>query len=682
MNKKYKIIYKLQFFYLFGSLFSQQEVSSAQEPITNEVVVERHYNGVKKIVNVYRGKGVNEVMIAKYGFFDSGIKNFVSNYKDNKQNGLYTRWNANGIKVEECTYKNNNMDGSFSSWFDNGNIDKKYNYKDGKIDGSQEWYYENGNKAESSEYTLGMRNGNYVRWFYDGQKEYSNNYKDDKMDGLQEWYYKNGVKSRSSEYSLGVKNGNFKEWYENGQLKFNFNYKNNKKDGLQEEWSNNGKLITSGNYKDGEMHGLQEYYRFGDENGEPNGMKSQSLEYSFGELNGQFKEWFWNGKLKYKGNYKDKKYDGIYESYYDNGGKQFIKEYSLGTLNGEYSEFSNDGKLITKGVYEEGLMQGKWYFYFKNKNNIELFAEPFYKNGNGGDPNDNGIPFNGMTGKVVTYFATGEKYAESYFNNGIREGDLTRYYKDGSIKMEVKFIKGKANGDMISYHKNGNISTFHQLKDGELAGLYYEKDSTGETIVSESYYVSGQQKPIAYFHDDDNFSNTLPWVSGDEYQAPIKVDFSNPSNRLYKMWNDRITSISIEEGYQVKVFEDGNFKGRYAIFTSADDLSHLKKFRMNDEISSFIIDVYIPESLVAIFYSDGDFQGKYFRYGVGQVKNMKKETNFNDDISSIRIKEGYRVKIYQNDSFNGRSTELIESASELKSLNMNDDMSSFIIERL
>ena len=56
----------------------------SQRPVKNEVVSERHPNGLKKLVLVFEGTGLNELLVGKYGFYDSGIKEFVEFYKNNK----------------------------------------------------------------------------------------------------------------------------------------------------------------------------------------------------------------------------------------------------------------------------------------------------------------------------------------------------------------------------------------------------------------------------------------------------------------------------------------------------------------------------------------------------------------------------------------------------------------------
>ena len=38
-------------------------------------------------------------------------------------------------------------------------------------------------------------------------------------------------------------------------------------------------------------------------------------------------------------------------------------------------------------------------------------------------------------------------------------------------------------------------------------------------------------------------------VAEADKKVPLIIDFVNPHNRLYKMFNDRITSIEIEPGY-------------------------------------------------------------------------------------------------------------------------------------
>ena len=79
---------------LFGVCFGQ----SKSEPIRNEVITERHDNGLKKLVLVYEGQGINESLTAKYGFYDNGLKAFIETYKNNIRDGQSVEWYENGMK--------------------------------------------------------------------------------------------------------------------------------------------------------------------------------------------------------------------------------------------------------------------------------------------------------------------------------------------------------------------------------------------------------------------------------------------------------------------------------------------------------------------------------------------------------------------------------------------------------
>ena len=45
----------------------------------NEVIIERHENGLKKIVMVFEGTGLNEIKVAEYGFYANGLKSYIKN---------------------------------------------------------------------------------------------------------------------------------------------------------------------------------------------------------------------------------------------------------------------------------------------------------------------------------------------------------------------------------------------------------------------------------------------------------------------------------------------------------------------------------------------------------------------------------------------------------------------------
>ena len=68
---------------------------------------------------------------------------------------------------------------------------------------------------------------------------------------------------------------------------------------------------------------------------------------------GLVEEFYENGQLKFKGNYKDGKEDGRHEWFYRNGKINMMINYKDGKLHGFYSIYSEDGsRFLTE--YENG----------------------------------------------------------------------------------------------------------------------------------------------------------------------------------------------------------------------------------------------------------------------------------------------------------------------------------------
>jgi hypothetical protein len=75
----------------------------------------------------------------------------------------------------------------------------------------------------------------------------------------------------------------------------------------------------------------------------------------------------------------------------------------------------------------------------------------------------------------------------------------------------------------------------------------------------------------------------------------------------------------------------------------------------------------------ACFYRDSDFRGQYFCIPRGGTYRGLPR-GFNDSISSIRVFRA-RVKIFQNENFNGRSTDIHSDVHNLRG-NWKDTVSS------
>ena len=146
--RKYLIIYIIIISILLG-----------QKPDKNEIITERHSNGLKKLVLVFEGEGLNEILIGKYGFYENGLKRFVELYNNNLKNGKSIYWYENGQKKEEGTLKDGKHHGLITGWYENGQKKVEGNFKDGEKDGKRTEWYENGKKDREEHYKDGIPDG-------------------------------------------------------------------------------------------------------------------------------------------------------------------------------------------------------------------------------------------------------------------------------------------------------------------------------------------------------------------------------------------------------------------------------------------------------------------------------------------------------------------------------------------
>ena len=86
-------------------------VGFSQQLKTNEVVTERHDNGLKKLLLVFEGTGINEALVGKYGFYEDGLNEFIELYRNNKKHGKSLYWHDNGNQKGELNYKDGKLYG-------------------------------------------------------------------------------------------------------------------------------------------------------------------------------------------------------------------------------------------------------------------------------------------------------------------------------------------------------------------------------------------------------------------------------------------------------------------------------------------------------------------------------------------------------------------------------------------
>ena len=87
------------------------------------------------------------------------------------------------------------------------------------------------------------------------------------------------------------------------------------------------------------------------------------------------------------------------------------------------------------------------------------------------------------------------------------------------------------------------------------------------------------------------------------------------------------------------------------------------------------------DDCIATFYSDIDYKGKAVDLPEGEflLSSLQSYGITNDDISSLKVKSGFKVVVYENDGFGGKSKSYTASTANMGS-EWNDQVSSIKIE--
>ena len=238
---------------------------------------------------------------------DVAISGNIATVKESGQpfTGIYVEFGEIGNAQVVRNYQNGTLNGPMFMYYQNGNLQKVVNYTNGIRDID---FYGNGNSKTIRNYKNGMLNGNSFDFDEFGRLtsslEYVNNTKNGK-----EIKISNGIVTNENNYVNGQLNGEAKSYYSNGTVRSNGNYSRNFRNG-QWTWNyDNGKKKLIENYQNGIITEILGYSR--------NGSKEREMKLVNG--NGNFTQYYDNGKIKVQGSLRNYKAYGNWNFYNKDG---------------------------------------------------------------------------------------------------------------------------------------------------------------------------------------------------------------------------------------------------------------------------------------------------------------------------------------------------------------------------
>ena len=127
-----------------------------------------------------------------------------------------------------------------------------------------------------------------------------------------------------------------------------------------------------------------------------------------------------NGKF-----YEGRK-DGLWETYHENGQLKLKITYKDRKPNGSYVRYFENGNSLAKGSYKNGELDGPWELGFENG---QMKFEVSYRNGK-------------RHGPIVSYHRNGFLRSTGQYKDGKYDGRRMLYDEDGQLKVTADYIDG------------------------------------------------------------------------------------------------------------------------------------------------------------------------------------------------------------------------------------------------
>lgn len=220
-------------------------------------------------------------------------------------------------------------------------------------------------------------------------------------DGVWKFYEQNQLVSEET-YAMGILDGPFKVFYADGKPAEECTYKEGQKEGPWKLYFESGKLRGEGTSKGGDFDGDIVYYH-------PNGVKLIQGKYVNGLKDGTWIKFSSGGEIEIVTSYAlgeikaERRENGIFMDYYDNGIPKSEYEYSDGKKDGPFTEWHEVGEFV-KVPLEEPLPGGGLQFREKLEG-AQISREGDYMNGN-------------LEGEITYYSEDGRILKVETYENG------------------------------------------------------------------------------------------------------------------------------------------------------------------------------------------------------------------------------------------------------------------------
>src|SRR5581483_7847497 len=202
-----------------------------------------------------------------------------------------------------------------------------------------------------------------------------------------------------------------------------------------------------------------------------------------GRKKGLWEKRYPNGKLRYRGHFKEGNPNGVFKYYWNNDSIQNIAIYSNGGKVAYSRFFYENGGVFSTGKFVSEKRDSIWLFYDES---WKLCKKEQYSNGK-------------KEGKSITFYGNGTVLESKTYHNDVENGPWQQYFENGHLKLETNYVNGKREGSIKIYDESNpdrpsvQGSYIHDMMNGPW--VYYNKiDDRWDTIVYKNDKPVNQSK--------------------------------------------------------------------------------------------------------------------------------------------------------------------------------------------
>jgi antitoxin component YwqK of YwqJK toxin-antitoxin module len=214
----------------------------------------------------------------------------------------------------------------------------------------------------------------------------------------------------------------------------------------------------------------------------------------FGHKQGLWEQKWPNGKIRYKGHFKDDKPVGVFKYFYDNDSLRILSVYAENGKVARVHEYYFTGVKASEGKYVDQQKDSVWKTYDDRQS---LRSKDQYDKGK-------------KEGKSVMFYPDGNVLETKMWHNDKENGKWQQFFEDGTLKMEGNFVDGKMEGPASFYNDEGKLeikgSYHNDVKDGKW--IYFNDNGVAkDSLVYKNGRVLEPRKFILTQHQLDSMKN-------------------------------------------------------------------------------------------------------------------------------------------------------------------------------